>query len=372
MKTPVPNQALAGYEQGSMRLTIPRRCLIAPMILMVFYANQNVFGQSSELRFGNDVPEEVEQIYERGLQWLVKNQSSDGSWGGSRVGHGGVGNSGITGMCIMAFLASGEDPNFGKYSENIRRAVRHLIRGQDSNTGYLPGSMYHHGFAMLGLSEVYGALDEETLWAGEKDADEQRSIGEALDLAVRCAVTSQKKNPWGAWRYSPSSNDADTSVAGAVMMGLLAARNAGIKVPNESIDKGLDYFQKMTTKQGSVGYSGVGGGGSRNLQAIATLVLAIGHRKDLEQYKGVLNQVTTNIEYTQNSYPFYYRYYMAQALFQGDFESWKKWNDLVIRELAAMQNDDGSFRSQHGEAYGTAMSMLALALNYRFLPIYER
>ncbi|TWT57873.1 hypothetical protein KOR42_12400 [Thalassoglobus neptunius] len=328
--------------------------------------------QDSELRYGDAVPPEVEEIYERGLQWLVRNQSPDGSWGGSSIGHGGVGNSGITGMCIMAFLASGEDPNFGKYRENIRKAVRHLIRGQDSKTGYLPGSMYHHGFGMLGLAEVYGVLDDELLWAGEEDANEQRTIGEALELAVGCAATSQKNNPWGAWRYSPESTDADTSVSGAVLMGLLAARNAGINVPNEVIDKGLEYFQKMTTRQGSVGYSGIGGGGSRNLQAISGLVMAIGHRKDLDQYRGVMNQLTSTLESFENSYPFYFRYYMAQALFQGDFEAWQKWNKITVKQLSALQRDDGSFQSGHGEAYGTAMSMLAMALNYRFLPIYER
>lgn len=328
--------------------------------------------QDSELRFGDEVPPEVEEIYQRGLNWLVENQTEAGDWSGSRFGHGGVGNSGIIGMCVMAFLASGEDPNFGKYHTNIVRAVRSLIRSQDARTGYLPGSMYHHGFAMLGLAEVYGVLDEERLWEGETNLENKRTIGEALELAVRCAVTSQKSNQHGAWRYSPESNDADTSVAGAVLMGLLAARNAGIKVPDEAIEKGLEYFSRMTTVQGSVGYSGIGGGGSRNLQAIGTLVFSIGHKKEAPQYAGLKRQITSNLEQPENSYPFYFRYYMAQALFQSDYEAWKRWNRLTIRQLQALQSSDGSFKSQHGEAYGTSMSMLALALNYRFLPIYER
>jgi hypothetical protein len=40
--------------------------------------------------------------------------------------------------------------------------------------------------------------------------------------------------------------------------------------------------------------------------------------------------------------------------------------------LKASQRADGSFESQFGNAYGTSMALLALALNYRFLPIYER
>ncbi len=60
---------------------------------------------------------------------------------------------------------------------------------------------------------------------------------------------------------------------------------------------------------------------------------------------------------------------MAQALFQGDYEAWQKWNGATARQLKDTQSTDGSFNNS---AYSTGMSLLALALNYRFLPIYER
>lgn len=329
------------------------------------------FAQDAQVRFGTDVPRDVEQIYERGLEWLANNQTKAGNW------ENGDGGPGVTGMCIMAFLASGEDPNFGRYNENIRRAVRSMIKGQTAATGFFGGnmghsSMYHHGFAMLGMSEVYGVLDEDSLWDDATPAKDRRSIGESLDLAVRAAVTSQKNNQFNAWRYGPEATDADTSVSGAVLMGLLAARNAGVLVPDDAIDKALAYFKTMTTNRGEVGYSGIGGGGSANLKAIAALVYAIGKRKDWKEYKGVLNAITVNLEHEEYSYPEYFRYYTAQALFQGDFDAWNKWNLKTARQLKEMQNDDGSFQSQHGPAYGTGMSLLAMALNYRFLPIYER
>ena len=344
---------------------------VATCLFAILSLSAACSAQETQVRFGTDVPRDVEQIYDRGLEWLATNQTPEGIWSGGDSGPG------ITGMCIMAFLASGEDPNFGRYSENIRRAVRSMIKGQTEATGFFGGnmghsSMYHHGFAMLGMSEVYGVLDEDTLWDAETKADERRSIGESLELAVRGAVTSQKNNSFHAWRYGPEATDADTSVSGAVLMGLLAARNAGVKVPDEAIDQALDYFKTMTTNRGEVGYSGIGGGGSANLKAIAALVYSIGKRKDWKEYKGVLGAITVNLEHEEYSYPEYFRYYTAQALFQGDFEAWNKWNLKTAKQLKDLQSDDGSFQSQHGPAYGTGMSLLAMALNYRFLPIYER
>ena len=111
-------------------------------------------------------------------------------------------------------------------------------------------------------------------------------------------------------------------------------------------------------------------GGSMNLTAISALVGAISKTKDAEQYSAALKRLLENLEHRDNgSYAEYFRYYMAQALFQGDYAAWQKWNAAKVRELHELQRDDGAFG---GGAYGTGMSLLALALNYRFLPIYER
>lgn len=317
-------------------------------------------------RFGEVVPRDVREMYDRGLQYLARSQTEQGNWtGGFDQGPG------IAGMALMAFLASGEDPNFGIYSNHVRRSLRHIITSQNASTGILGHSMYHHGFAMLGLAEAYGAVDERNLWPDGKGV---RSIGQALELAVRAAITSQKKNSLGAWRYSPDQNDADTSVSGAVLVGLLAARNAGIEVTDDAIDKAINYYKSMTSAGGQVGYSGgMGGfGDSQARSAIATLVYAIARRKDLPQFKATLGHITQQLEQPPMMYAEYARYYQAQAFFQGDLDAWEKWNKLLVRQLKAVQQADGSFKGQFGPAIDTSLSLLALALNYRFLPIYER
>lgn len=344
---------------GSTRLNLGA---MAAALLLLTLMPPSGQAQDPALRFGGAIPPEVETVYERGLAWLASKQSETGGWQGGNDG------AGVDGICVMAFLAGGEDPNFGRYAPNIRRAVRSMIRSQDATTGYLPNSMYHHGFAMLALSEAYGAVDESLLWEGEKAV---RSIAQALDLAIRCAGTSQKNNRWGGWRYMPSSTDADTSVTGAVLMGLLAARNAGMEVADEMIDAALEYMRRSTGRDGSVAYSGGFGGfgESMNRSAIATLVAAVSKHKDSEEFKATLKHITERLEHSESTYKEYFRYYMAQALFQGDYTAWQKWNGATARALSESQLPDGSFT---GGPYETGMSLLALGLNYRFLPVYER
>src|SRR5438552_6789985 len=281
------------------------------LILVLFGSLAGAHAQPPNARIGEAVPRDVRELYDRGLQYLVKTQTENGDWTGGQQGPG------VTGLGLMAFLASGEDPNFGLYSNNVRRALRSIISAQDRNTGYFGNSMYHHGFATLALAEAYGVVDDRTVWPAGKGP---RSTGAALELAVRAAVTSQKRNPTGAWRYSPQASDADTSVSGAVLVGLLAARNAGIEVPDESIDKAISYYTKMTAASGQVAYAGGLGGFDESLAriSIGTLVYSLARRKDLPQFQATLKYLVDKLEDTGRSgrgYGEYQYYYQAQALF---------------------------------------------------------
>jgi len=332
--------------------------------------------QPSAVRFGDPVPRDVRELYDAGCRYLVQSQDSSGIWKDSQQGPG------VNGMAMMVLLASGEDPNHGVYRTPIRRAIRRIIASQDAARGYYGGgdgnqsSMYQHGFAMLALAEAYGVVDDRTLWSEEAAAGKGRSIGQSLELAVKLAVTSAKKNPAGAWRYSPDAADHDTSVSGAVLMGLLGARNAGIEVPDETIDRAIRYFTSMTGPNGQVGYANPSGG-SDATTSIGALVMAIARRKDVPQFKQAVEYLKQHSQGTtqQSPYPNYTRYYRAQALFQADVEAWQQWNNRLVQELKTQRQADGSFTMQPGAdggIAGTSLTLLSLAVNYRFLPIYER
>ncbi|MCA9140703.1 MAG: terpene cyclase/mutase family protein [Planctomycetales bacterium] len=316
---------------------------------------------------GEMVSRDVQEIYAKGLGFLQQTQNERGTWpAGEGVGPG------TTGLAVLAFLASGEDPNHGPYRNVIRSGLRHIIGSQSGVTGYMGPSMYHHGFATLALCEAYGVVDDTDLFA-QDESENKRTLGVAVELAVRAALTSQKRNRSGAWRYAPNASDADTSVSGAVLMGLLAARNAGIEVPDESVDKAIDYFVSMTADDGTVGYasSSEGGGESLARSSIANLVFSIARRKELKAFQTTSRYIISNRD-AETTWPEYARYYQAQALFQSDVEIWAQWNDRLIQKLKRAQKPDGSFDGGLGVTNSTSMSLLALAVNFRFLPIYER
>ena len=83
---------------------------------------------------GEVVPRDVREMYDRGLHYLATTQSERGDWQNA-YGQGPA----VTGLALLAFLASGEDPNFGLYSNNVRKALRVIIAEQDASTGFLGG-----------------------------------------------------------------------------------------------------------------------------------------------------------------------------------------------------------------------------------------
>ena len=75
--------------------------------------NRSAKAQESVIRYEQGVPSAVRLINKRGLKYLAQTQNEDGIWPGQQSGPG------ITAICIMALMASGEDPDFGPYAGQI-------------------------------------------------------------------------------------------------------------------------------------------------------------------------------------------------------------------------------------------------------------
>ena len=323
--------------------------LLTFLLLILDTEAQEIFEQQND-----QFVRSLDDSYVRGLLFLQSTQNDDGTWSDSSYGA----QPGVIGMAVLAFLSRGDDPEFGTFSKSVKKAVQQILNQQNKETGYIGTSMYNHGFATLALAEYYGLTND-------------LKIGPAVRKATNLIVSAQKTNPKGAWRYSPDSKDADTTVTGAQMVALFAARNAGVEVPDQVIDKGKQFLLECQDDKGGFGYTG-NSGANLPRTAIGSLILALDKDTKSDAFKNSIEYLRENARFGDQGHKFYSLYYTAQAMFRSTPDDWSKWNLENVRQLQAKQAENGSWNGNYGNTFPTSAALLSMALNYRYLPIYER
>jgi hypothetical protein len=317
----------------------------------------------------------VDRAIERGLEALqIMQDKTEGCW---RDRHNRP-HAAVTGLAVMAFLSAGHVPGEGRYGAVVEKGVRWMLRKQKPN-GLLADDgqqeMYQHGIATLMLAEA----------AGLTDADLASDIRAALAKAVRVILKAQRTSgaDRGGWRYRVAHVEgSDISVSGWQMMALRAARNLGCDVPADAIDQAVAFVKRCHD---------AGGGGFRysphggvTVACTGTSILALEicgkeHHHGEEALRGgafLLRE--PNLPHKGQEYFFYSIYYGSQAAFQLGGNYWKLFRPRLQDVLLRMQSGGGfwdgqtSDAQQGGRAYCTAMAILALTVEYRFLPIYQR
>ena len=303
---------------------------------------------------------------QKGMDYLLTEQNNDGSFGRGRYGR----NVGIASLCALAFMADGRVPGQDKYGLAIQKTLDFIL-ASSTETGLIAsestshGPMYGHGFATLFLGEVYGMNPQDT------------RVRDALVRAVQLIINSQ--NDEGGWRYNPVPYDADVSVTICQVMGLRAARNAGIKVPRSTIDRAVSYVQRCQNADGGFRYMLQSGTSAwpRTAAGVATLFYA-GIYQDNSIDRGIDYLLRTIGPQSGNmasvrSHFFYGHYYATQAMFIAGGERWEKWWPAIKDILLEYQSEDGGWRdNQTGRSYATAMSLIVLQMPKRYLPIFQK
>jgi hypothetical protein len=316
------------------------------------------------------VTPEAQQAIDSGLAFLAARQDSrDGSFGSLASSRRRVA---VTALAGMAFLSSGSTPGRGKYGTQVQKIVDFLLSRfqpngfifDEGNTGH--GPMYDHGFATLFLAEVYGMSRTPRL-------------RNSLERAVQLIINSQNKE--GGWRYEPDSKDADLSVTICEVMALRAARNAGIFVPKETIDRCTEYVRKCQTPEGGFRYQlattwqvtfGLTAAG-----VVALYSAGVYEGKPIESGLRYLERFRPGVALRQPSnHYFYSHYYAVQAMWHAGGDRWRQWYPELRDELLQFpfHTSAGSWRdpSAYGDEYATAMALLILQTPNNFLPIFQR
>jgi hypothetical protein len=258
---------------------------------------------------------------QRGLAYLQANRRGDGSFGTGQYSS----NVAITSLAAMACMCAGYQPSRGLYGRLILDALRFVLSKENvggGGVGFLHnpafnahGPMYGHGFATLFLGEVYGMVHDRVL------RDEVR---EKLHRAVKLILMSQQNNAEKAWRYTPSSRDADLSVTICQIMALRSARAAGVFVPKSAVDQCTNYVKGCQDRmEGWFRYMKQGGGGGARMQGFARTAAGVCALNAAGIYKSP--EVEAGLRYLSRNKPgnhggrpdlhyFYGHYYAVQAM----------------------------------------------------------
>jgi hypothetical protein len=315
---------------------------------------------------GNEITPAQKEAVDKGLAWMARQLAESSA--GRRGGFGGFYNhAGITALGGLAFMQAGHLPGRGKYGKEVQHCLDYVLAScrkdgliaSDSSQG----PMYGHGFATLFLGEIYGMTGNE-------------EVKEKLQRAV--TLIQKTQNAEGGWRYQPAPYDADISVTICEVMALRAARDAGIKVEKEVIDKAVSYVRRCQNPDGGFNYmAGQGAGGSafpRSAAGVSALYYAgIFEGDDIERGLKYLKNFTPGKGNRGNEgHYFYGHYYAVQANFLAGGAWWANWYPAIRDELIRTQDkSSGAWTGDFSEDYATSMALIILQMPNRYLPVYS-
>lgn len=311
-----------------------------------------------------ELTEAADLAIERGMQHLLKTQKTDGSW---TADNGSV-SVGGTSLGLMAFMVKGHFPGFGRHGAALDRAKDYLLKmAQESPNGVM-GSMYEHGLFTLAMSE---------LWGMTKDVEDNKEIQTALERAVQVILRAQ--SPLGGWRYAARPDAGqDTSVTAMVFVSLASARQAGILVPTETIDRVTNYLREQVWNEATGGFGYQGRDGTTvACSAGAAYAAQLCGMRETEWVGAAIRYLENNpkvFNRKELGHFYYAHYYAIQAMVQAGGDHYAKWYPQIRDVLIGLQQPDGSWRESEEEAHPhkTPMAIIILGTPHRYIPVYQR
>ncbi|MBY0461195.1 MAG: terpene cyclase/mutase family protein [Gemmataceae bacterium] len=357
----------------------------------------------------------IEEAVEKGLKYLKETQVADGHW----EAQGGQYPTTMTSLAGMAFLMEGSTLKEGKYTEQIKKAVDWFLApgrltadgkiGDPRNPTESTRYIYGQGFGTMFLASVYGE---------EEDKEQREKLEKLLKKSVEFLCKAQtKKNhrkgdgkevEIGGWGYvsaADGNNFDEGSVTITALQGLRAARNAGIPVPKENIDRAVAYLDACTTVDGGIIYSYAGGGVAGRGQGRPPLTAAAiccgfsagQYKSDLPKrwLKYCRDNETTFLAKGRQAHDEYQTYYFGQAMYAlGDDKyaemfkdadwfktdakekhlTWSRFKDVYFPQILDSQDkNNGSWNGGYiGPVYITSINLCLLQLEKGILPIYQK
>jgi len=165
---------------------------------------------------------------------------------------------------------------------------------------------------------------------------------------------------------------------------LRAAKNAGLDVPQATINRAVEYVKKCYHEPtGGFGYQPTGSPGyARTAAAIYSLQVC--GLYDDPMVKAGSEYLLKNYKDQRSEWFTYGNFYAAPAQYMRGGETWDKWYALLRQSLVkkATVNGDTAFwdpdttglegAQSVGPVYATSVYTMILAMPYHYIPLYQR
>lgn len=325
------------------------------------------------------------------LAWLVERRSGNGSWLDPSEIEAGAGPANSISVAIdvlgaRALLAHRERRPLDLAQETRRAlaAARASLRGR-GQPYYMTYEVWSDALAL--------ELVVDLLEAGAAEVDELRALGAELAAAL---ATRQRTN--GGWSYfdavslEPGAAKPEQSISfvtATVVLALLRAREAGIQVDEQRLERGLDSLEAMRSEAGVFAYmlfsfqprapAETELSGAAGRAPLCELALYRAERSDPENLHAALAQFFEHSaslakeagkalmhcgpEGEGSHYVLYDYASAARAIAALPAADQKRYRGRLLALLEATRRTDGAFTDGPvlGPASGTAMALLAFS-----------
>jgi hypothetical protein len=231
--------------------------------------------------------------------------------------------------------------------------------------------MEGHGLATLFLAGAY---------EDEPDEARRKKLNHVLTRAVKYIVKAQSSQ--GGWYHTSKAEGHDfAAILPTVMQiqALQAAENAGIAVPNGTIDAGQAYLEMALKKYEKDAKAKNDANRAADTAAALASRPSLGgvDRLSLEWSKYCQTKIPVgrSIEFGRDELA---HYFYSQAVFltqhrSVDGETWEAYSAVMFERLKSDQNEDGSWPAGDGigvgPVYSTAVWCTILQLDRRSHPL---
>lgn len=312
---------------------------------------------------------------EKGMQWLVRAQNHDGSWGDNPGCPGEVGN---TAIACLALLAHGSTPTRGQHCMVLQRAFDWITR---RTRGYVGGkrldatTLLHRKLGDNADLYLVALLYSQSTTLNCELFEDDRMRNELRNMAAHIARLQKSNGEWET-SYEPML----TTIA--AWQALKQTHAAGILIDQASPEKVVRYLREDCLEKATGVFREDKWGRAQRFvtQAGGVRVLigeGLGKEEDVQRAIGVIDKMRfdQDVGGATGGEEFLGALYATQALLLEQDKVYAAWYDRITKALKSSQNADGSWVGHHcitGRVFCTACSILTLLTPDRQLPLVER